>query len=140
MHFIGFSVLPSIIELFMKDKNRGESMSTKPRCFDLQRVSSQNFGLWKHSQTSPVYMCTRRRDRHEILAEILEAARGGAIKTHIMFKARLSYAQLNNFLPLLLEKGFLENATIQKHGKPTFAMITSEKGMRFLEDFRLLEI
>ena len=115
-------------------------MSINSRCFDLERVQSQDLDLLKHPQASALRRPAQRRDRHEILAEILEAARGGAIKTHIMYKARLSYAQLNDFLPLLLEKGFLENATIQKHGKPTFAMITSEKGMRFLEDFRLLEI
>jgi len=115
-------------------------MSAKSRCFDLERVPDQDFDLWKHPQASSLKRCGQRRDRHEILAEILEAARGGVIKTHIMYKARVSYAQLISYLPILLERGFLENAPIQKHRKTMFGIRTSEKGVRFLEDFRLLEI
>jgi len=114
-------------------------MSAKPQCFGLERVSSQDFDLWKHHQASNLKRYGQRRDRHEIIAEILEAARGGVVKTHIMFRARVSYAQLNGYLPLLFEKGFLEKATIQKHRKTTFGIKTSEKGIQFLEDFRLLE-
>jgi len=115
-------------------------MSAKPRCFDLERVSSQDFDLWKHSQASDVKMCAHRRDRHEILAEILEATRGGVIKTHIMYKAKLSYDQLNCYLILLLQKGFVENLTMQRKSRTTLVWRTTEKGMRFLEDFRLLEM
>jgi len=115
-------------------------MSAKPRCFSLERVSSQDFDSWKHSQARTLKRCGQRRDRHEILAEILEAARGGVVRTHIMYKAKVSYAQLTGYLPILLERGFLENATIQKNSKTMFGIRTSEKGVRFLEDFRLLEI
>jgi len=115
-------------------------MIAKPRCLSLEKVSGQDFDLWKHPQASTPRRWGQRRDRHEILAEILEAARGGVVKTHIMYKAKISYAQLNGFLPLLLERGFLENASIQKHSKTMFGLKTSEKGVRFLEDFRLLEI
>ena len=57
-----------------------------------------------------------RRDRHEIVAEILETAIGGAIKTHIMYKAKLSYNQLNDYLTSLVESGLLENHTIIRKG------------------------
>jgi len=83
---------------------------------------------------------TKRRDRHDIVAEILETARGGAIKTHIMYKARLSYAQLNEYLPLLLEKGFLENLTIVKNRQVKNLLKTSEQGEQFLENFRSLDL
>ena len=56
----------------------------------------------------------RRRDRHEIVAEILNHAKGGKIKTHIMYKAKLSYAQINEYLRLLVEKGFLEDLTTKR--------------------------
>jgi len=115
-------------------------MSAKLRCLDLERVSSQELDLWKSPQASTLKRCAQRRDRHEILAEILEAAIGGLIKTHIMYKVKLSYIQLNYYLPILLEKGYLENATVKKHSKTIFVIKTSEKGKQFLEDFRLLEI
>ncbi len=81
-----------------------------------------------------------RRDRHEIVAEILETAKGGAIKTHIMYKAKLSYAQLNDYLPLLLEKGFLKNLTIVRNRQVKHLLKTSEQGEQFLENFRLLDL
>jgi len=83
---------------------------------------------------------SKRRTRHEIVAEILETARGGAIKTHIMYKAKLSYAQLNDYLPLLVEKGFLENLTIMKNRQTKHILKTSELGEKFLENFRSLDL
>ena len=115
-------------------------MSAKPQCCELEKIPSQNLDLLKHPRASTVKASAHRRDRHEILAEILEAARGGAIKTHIMYKARLSYQQLNDYLPLLLEKGFLENPMIKRNRKTTYVWRTSEKGTRFLENFRLFEV
>jgi predicted transcriptional regulator len=77
----------------------------------------------------------RRRDRHEIIVEILKTAMNGKVKTHIMYKARLSYAQLNEYLPKLVEKGFLENQTVKRkrHDKKVFK--TTLKGVKLLENF-----
>jgi predicted transcriptional regulator len=83
---------------------------------------------------------SKRRDRHEIVAEILETARGGAIKTHIMYKAKLSYAQLNEYMPLLVEKGFLQNLTITKNRQTKNILKTSELGEKFIENFRTLTL
>jgi len=83
---------------------------------------------------------TRRRDRHDIVAEILETAIGGAIKTHIMYKAKLSYAQLNEYLPLLIEKGFLENVTVGKAGQKKRILRTSKLGEQFVESFKALDL
>ena len=83
---------------------------------------------------------SQRRDCHEIIAEILETARGGAIKTHIMYKAKLSYVQLNDYLSLLVEKGFLENLTILRNRQIKHVLKTSEQGEQFLENFRLLDL
>ncbi len=74
----------------------------------------------------------KRRDRHEIVAEILNHARGGKIKTHIMYKAKLSYAQINEYLPLLVEKGFLEDLTIKRKRQILTMYRTTEKGIEFL--------
>jgi predicted transcriptional regulator len=67
--------------------------------------------------------------------EILRTAVEGKIKTHIMYKAKLSYAQLNEYLPLLIEKGFLENTSIKHKRAIKRVYKTTEKGQRFLENF-----
>jgi predicted transcriptional regulator len=48
------------------------------------------------------------RSRTEIVSMILEAANGGATKTRIMYKAFLSYAQLKEYLSVLIENNLLE--------------------------------
>ena len=48
------------------------------------------------------------RSRSEIVAIILEAANGGTTRTRIMYKAFLSFAQLKEYLSMLLEKGLIE--------------------------------
>ncbi|MGA7042308.1 MAG: winged helix-turn-helix domain-containing protein, partial [Nitrososphaeraceae archaeon] len=49
------------------------------------------------------------RSRTDIVGLILEAANGGgATKTRIMYKAFLSYAQLKEYLTVLLENNLLE--------------------------------
>jgi len=77
----------------------------------------------------------RRRDRHDIIVEILKTAIEGKIKTHIMYKAKLSYAQVNQYLPSLVSNGFLENITVKhkRHYKKVFR--TTPKGVRFIENF-----
>ncbi|MGI0031666.1 MAG: winged helix-turn-helix domain-containing protein [Nitrososphaeraceae archaeon] len=48
------------------------------------------------------------RSRTEIVSMILEAANGGATKTRIMYRAFLSYAQLKEYLSVLIENNLLE--------------------------------
>ena len=74
----------------------------------------------------------KRRDRHDIVAEILKTARGGKIKTHIMYKAKLSYSQINEYLNLLVKKGFLENMTIKRKRQTITIYRTTKKGIEFL--------
>jgi len=74
----------------------------------------------------------KRRDRHEIVSEILNYARRGKIKTHIMYKAKLSYAQISEYLPLLVEKGFVENITVKQRRRIVTMYRTTKKGREFL--------
>jgi predicted transcriptional regulator len=52
------------------------------------------------------------RGRHQIIAKMLniinESDAKGANKTSIMYKSSLSYAQLKEYLSLLLEKGLID--------------------------------
>ncbi|HEY7108918.1 MAG TPA: winged helix-turn-helix domain-containing protein [Nitrososphaeraceae archaeon] len=66
------------------------------------------------------------RSRTEIVSMILEAANGGATKTRIMYKAFLSYAQLREYLSVLIENNLLEYL----EGAQTYK--TTEKGFNLL--------
>ncbi|HEY7695797.1 MAG TPA: winged helix-turn-helix domain-containing protein [Nitrososphaeraceae archaeon] len=67
------------------------------------------------------------RSRTEIVSMILEAANGGATKTKIMYKAFLSYAQLREYLSVLIENNLLEYL----EGMQTYK--TTEKGLNLLK-------
>ena len=51
------------------------------------------------------------RSRTDVTVLILDAANGGATKTKIMYKSFLSYAQLKEYLTMLLENELLEYET-----------------------------
>jgi len=67
------------------------------------------------------------RSRTEIVSSILEAANGGATKTRIMYKAFLSYAQLKEYLSVLIENNLLEYL----EGLQSYK--TTEKGLNLLK-------
>ena len=67
------------------------------------------------------------RSRTEIVSMILESANGGATKTRIMYKAFLSYAQLREYLSVLIENNLLEYL----EGTQTYK--TTEKGFNLLK-------
>jgi predicted transcriptional regulator len=69
------------------------------------------------------------RSRTDIVATILEAANGGLTKTRIMYKAYLSYAQLKEYLSILVENGLLEYEDRDLKYK------TTEKGLRFMRTY-----
>ena len=67
------------------------------------------------------------RSRTEIVSMILESANGSATKTKIMYKAFLSYAQLREYLSVLIENNLLEYL----EGTQTYK--TTEKGLNLLK-------
>ena len=70
----------------------------------------------------------RYRTKIEIMCQVLEAAKGsGATKTRIMYKAFLSYIQLREQIPFLLEHNML------KFDLDTLTYKTTEKGLEFIE-------
>ena len=70
------------------------------------------------------------RSRTEIVCNILEAANGGVVtKTKIMYTAFLSYAQLNEYLSILIENNLLEYLD----GTQTYK--TTEKGLNYLKTY-----
>lgn len=76
---------------------------------------------------------SKRRDHHDIVAEILRAAREGSIKTHILYRAKLSYSQLQRYLPLLVENGLLRNTSVKRRRRTTTVYETTSKGRAYLD-------
>lgn len=74
----------------------------------------------------------RRRDKLYIIAEILEIAGDGALKTQIMYKANLSFTQLNEYLKFMLKIRFLDRFV--KDGKEFYKV--TEKGLDFLQRYQ----
>lgn len=67
----------------------------------------------------------KRRARHDIIMKILKIAKDGEKKTNIMYKARLSFSQLEQYLGALEKAGFItETSGIWR---------TSEKGFHAIE-------
>jgi predicted transcriptional regulator len=72
---------------------------------------------------------SKRRDKLAIIAEILEIAKEGTLKTQIMYKANLSFAQLNEYLKFMLKIKLMQKLVNQ--GKDIY--IATEKGLDFLQ-------
>ena len=88
--------------------------------------------IWKRRIELNSYIAettSRRRDKLCIIAEILEIAREGTLKTQIMYKANLSFAQLNEYLKFMLKINLMQKLTNQ--GKDVY--IATEKGLDFLQ-------
>ena len=72
---------------------------------------------------------SKRRDKLCIIAEILEIAKEGTLKTQIMYKANLSFAQLNEYLKFMLKIKLIQK--LVNRGKDIY--IATEKGLDFLQ-------
>ena len=71
----------------------------------------------------------KRRDKLSIIAEIVDIAKGGTLKTQIMYKANLSFAQLNEYLDFTLKTQLLEKLKVK--GKEVYS--STDKGLDFLQ-------
>jgi len=80
----------------------------------------------------------KRRDRHDVIAEMLKVAMDGKIKTHIMYEAKLNYPQIEECLELLVEKKLLENNTIKRKRQIIKIYKTTERGMEFLDHLEIV--
>jgi len=69
------------------------------------------------------------------MAEILEVAIDGALKTQLMYRANLSFAQLSEYLKLLLDMKLLD---ILENTQRTVYKTTS-KGMRYLQSYKEIQ-
>jgi len=79
-----------------------------------------------------------QRSQWDIMANILRLAKSPESKTHIMYGANLSFRQLERYLKLLVDGGFLR-VTEERRSKVTKLFVTTDDGVSFLEAYRRLE-
>jgi len=77
----------------------------------------------------------RRRSRLSIIAKVLDIARGGSIKTQIMYRASLSFVQLNEYLYFLLDVNLLK--TVENPNRTLYK--TTNKGLLYLQSYKEIE-
>jgi predicted transcriptional regulator len=65
----------------------------------------------------------------DIMTEILKIAKEGILKTQIMYKANLSFTQLNDYLKFMLNNNLINQTNIE--GKEVY--VITEKGLNFLQ-------
>jgi predicted transcriptional regulator len=74
------------------------------------------------------------RSRIQIAADILEIAKNGSRKTRIMYMGNLSFDLLQKYLDMLVNYELIE-----VQAGPEKSYVATEKGRRFLEDYRELQ-
>ena len=72
-----------------------------------------------------------RRDRVEVIRDILREARKGANKTRIMYRSNLNFACFNRYFEELIKKGLIVEVKSNPDGVKIYK--TSEKGLQLLE-------
>ena len=77
---------------------------------------------------------SKRRDRLYIMAEILEIAKNRALKTQIMYKSRLSFTQINDYLRFMLKINLLKK--VKQDDKNIYR--ATKKGLDFLQRYHEL--
>jgi len=84
------------------------------------------------------YPWVRKRSDIDIMANILSEANKGTKKTRIMYRCNLSHRQLQVYLQILRDMGFLVSYSKTEHAKLNYFRTTS-KGFKFLDTYRALK-
>ena len=80
----------------------------------------------------------QNRSRLKIMNDILWVARNGARKTHIMYRANLSYDQVNEYLSFLLDSRLIEEEVDRKYEYGAIYKVT-QSGREFLGKYSELQ-
>jgi len=87
---------------------------------------------------SGFHRSVRKRSDIDIMANILSTAKKGAKKTPIMYRCNLSHSQLQVYLQILCEMGFLASHS-KKEGAKLNYFATTSKGFEFLDAYHALK-
>jgi len=80
----------------------------------------------------------RKRSAIDIMANILSEANNDIKKTRIIHRCNLSHSQLQVYLQILREMGFLASHSKKEDAKLNYFRTTS-KGLKFLDAYRALK-
>ena len=69
----------------------------------------------------------QNRQKDEMIRDILTVANGGAVISHLMFKASASHAQAKSYLAALIESGMIEFDPLDRKYR------TTAKGLEYLQ-------
>jgi predicted transcriptional regulator len=97
----------------------------------IERHLSSATDNFKVSKVVNMFNNGKRRDKLYIIAEILKIAKEGTLKTQIMYRANLSFTQMNDYLKFMLKIDFLSK--ILENDKETYK--ATAKGMVFLQRY-----
>lgn len=97
-------------------------------CF-LEKILKEEFKIMNPWGLDPP---PKRRDKLYIIAEVLEIAKEGILKTQIMYRANLSFTQLNSYLRFMLKINLLKK--LVRNNKEFYK--TTDKGLEFLQRYR----
>jgi predicted transcriptional regulator len=78
---------------------------------------------------STLEITQKRRDKLSIIADILDITQTRALKTQIMYKANLSFAQLNEYITYMKKTGLLKQYT--DSGKEIYTI--TPKGLDYMQ-------
>jgi len=87
---------------------------------------------------SNFYPWVRKRSDIDIMANILSEANTGTKKTRIMYRCNLSHSQLQVYLQVLRDLGFLASHSKKEGAKLNYFKTTS-KGLKFLDAYHALK-
>ncbi|MGI0090708.1 MAG: winged helix-turn-helix domain-containing protein [Nitrososphaerales archaeon] len=86
-------------------------------------------------QTNPSRF--KNRSRMEIVAAILNIGRTGALKTHLMYKANLSYMVVSQYLGFLTSSDLIKEVFDEQGMAKLYQ--TTPRGLRYLEVYESLQ-
>jgi len=79
-------------------------------------------------------MVNNRRSELEIIAEILTLSKKGAKTTEILYRGYLSYTQLKQYIPYLLERNIIEEQIVNNARGQSKIYVTTDRGQNLLLD------
>ena len=83
---------------------------------------------------SDMHAKLKRRDDLGIIADMLEVSKIRSCKTRIMYRANLSFTQLNGYMTFLITHNLVE----QNKDTETQEYLITEQGTEFLQKYREL--
>lgn len=79
-------------------------------------------------------MANMRRDKDEVIAELLNICTKGVSKTHIVYQANLNFRTIDPYLKILIKDNLIET-----YGNQHIRYRTTEKGINLMKGINQLE-